>query len=42
LCTHLLYFRSQFHFSIGIRTGTIRLKDLISECDPHLFVTSIF
>jgi hypothetical protein len=28
--------------SIGIKAGTLRLKDLIPYCDPYLFVTSIF
>jgi len=40
--TCLFIFRSQFYFSIGIRAGTLRFKDLFPECDPHLFVTYIF
>jgi hypothetical protein len=35
-------FRSHYLFSISIRAGTLHLKDLIPECDPYLFVTSIF
>lgn len=38
---HLYKLEVQY-FSIGIRAGTLCLKDLIPECDPHLFVTSIF
>jgi hypothetical protein len=38
----LVYIRSHFNFSVGIRAGTLCLKDLILECDPYLFVTSIF
>jgi hypothetical protein len=30
------------YFSIGIRAGILRLKDLVPKCDPYLFVTSIF
>jgi hypothetical protein len=40
-CTHFI-FKSQFRFSIGIRAGTLHCKDLFPECDPYLFVTSIF
>jgi hypothetical protein len=29
-------------FSIGIRAGTLRLKDLFPKCDPYPLVTSIF
>jgi hypothetical protein len=38
----LLYIRSHFNFSIGIRVGTLRLKDLIPECDPYLFCDFYF
>jgi hypothetical protein len=38
----LVYIRSDFNFSICIRASTLCLKDLIPECDPFLFVTSIF
>jgi len=40
--THLFYIRSHFNFSIGIRAGTLRLKYLIPECNPYLFVNYIY
>jgi hypothetical protein len=40
--THTRLIRSHNLFSIGIRASTLCLKDLILECDPYLFVTSIF
>jgi hypothetical protein len=33
----LVYIRSHFNFSIGIKAGTLCLKDLIPEYDPYLF-----
>jgi hypothetical protein len=30
------------YVSIGIRAGTLRLKDLIPECDPYLFCDLYF
>jgi len=37
-CTllHTLDKLDVLYFSIGIRTGTLRLKDLFPECDPYL------
>jgi hypothetical protein len=40
--THTWYLEVIIYFSIGIKAGTLRLKDLIPECDHYLFVTSIF
>jgi hypothetical protein len=39
---HTLVILEIIYFSIGIRAGTLCSKDLIPECDPYLFFTSIF